>query len=111
MTIDTELASYQQRVSAETRNADTLNKEMSDPNVLALLASIDSKVQGSLKTLEDLAGAGVPGIKDPGEIGKTQTLEMLIRKIDILLLGAKKREKKEMMQNLILKRNHWVGMS
>ena len=49
-----------------------------------------------------------------GKLSKTQrsqTLEMLIRKIDILLLGAKKREKKEMIQNLILKRNHWLGMS
>jgi hypothetical protein len=49
-----------------------------------------------------------------GKLSKTQrsqTLEMLIRKIDILLLGAKKREKKEMTQNLILKRNHWLGMS
>ncbi len=89
MTIDTELASYQQRVSAETRNADTLNKEMSDPNVLALLASIDSKVQGSLKTLEDLAGAGVPGIKDPGEIGKTQTLEMLRKRVEDKKLDMK----------------------
>ena len=41
-----------------------------------------------------------------GKLSKTQrsqALEMLVKKIEILLLGAKKREKKEMIQNLDMK--------
>ena len=48
-----------------------------------------------------------------GKLSKTQrsqALEMLIKKIEILLLGAKKREKKEMIQNLDMKLNYWLEM-
>lgn len=48
-----------------------------------------------------------------GKLSKTQrsqALEMLVKKIDILLLGAKKREKKEMIQNLDMKLNYWLEM-
>ena len=41
---------------------------------------------------------------------RSQALEMLIKKIEILLLGAKKREKKEMIQNLDMKLNYWLEM-
>ena len=40
----------------------------------------------------------------------SQALEMLVKKIEILLLGAKKREKKEMIQNLGMKLNYWLEM-
>ena len=46
-----------------------------------------------------------------GKLSKTQrsqALEMLVKKIEILLLGAKKREKKEMIQNLDMKLNYWL---
>lgn len=48
-----------------------------------------------------------------GKLSKTQrsqALEMLVKKIEILLLGAKKREKKEMIQNLDMKLNYWLEM-
>ena len=48
-----------------------------------------------------------------GKLSKTQrsqALEMLVKKIEILLLGAKKREKKEMIQNLDRKLNYWLEM-
>ena len=48
-----------------------------------------------------------------GKLPKTQrsqALEMLVKKIEILLLGAKKREKKEMIQNLDMKLNYWLEM-
>ena len=48
-----------------------------------------------------------------GELSKTQrskALEILVKKIEILLLGAKKREKKEMIQNLDMKLNYWLEM-
>ena len=48
-----------------------------------------------------------------GKLSKTQrsqALEMLVKKIEILLLGAKKREKKEMIQNLDTKLNYWLEM-
>ena len=48
-----------------------------------------------------------------GKLSKTQrsqALEMLVKKIEILLLGAKKREKKEMIQNLNMKLNYWLEM-
>lgn len=48
-----------------------------------------------------------------GKLSKTQrskALEMLVKKIKILLLGAKKREKKEMIQNLDMKLNYWLEM-
>ena len=48
-----------------------------------------------------------------GKLSKTQrsqALEMLVKKIEILLLGAKKREKKEMIQNLGMKLNYWLEM-
>ena len=48
-----------------------------------------------------------------GKLSKTQrsqALEMLVKKIEILLLGAKKREKKEMIQNLHMKLNYWLEM-
>ena len=48
-----------------------------------------------------------------GKLSKTQrsqALETLIKKIEILLLGAKKREKKEMTQNLDMKLNYWLEM-
>ena len=48
-----------------------------------------------------------------GKLSKTQrsqALEMLVKKIEILLLGAKKREKKEMTQNLDMKLNYWLEM-
>jgi hypothetical protein len=35
---------------------------------------------------------------------------MLVKKIEILLLGAKKRKKKEMIQNLDMKLNYWLEM-
>ena len=41
---------------------------------------------------------------------RSQALEMLVKKIEILLLGAKKREKKEMIQNLDMKLNYWLEM-
>lgn len=41
---------------------------------------------------------------------RSQALEMLVKKIEILLLGAKKREKKEMIQNLNMKLNYWLEM-
>ena len=44
------------------------------------------------------------------KIQRSQALEMLIKKIEILLLGAKKREKKEMIQNLDMKLNYWLEM-
>ena len=44
------------------------------------------------------------------KIQRSQALEMLIKKIEILLLGAKKREKKEMIQNLDRKLNYWLEM-
>ena len=43
-------------------------------------------------------------------IQRSQALEMLVKKIEILLLGAKKREKKEMIQNLDMKLNYWLEM-
>ena len=49
-----------------------------------------------------------------GKLSKTQrsqALEMLVKKIEILLLGAKKREKKEMIQNLDMKLNYWLEMT
>ena len=48
-----------------------------------------------------------------GKLSKTQrsqALEMLVKKVEILLLGAKKREKKEMIQNLDRKLNYWLEM-
>ena len=42
---------------------------------------------------------------------RSQALEMLVKKIEILLLGAKKREKKEMIQNLDMKLNYWLEMT
>ena len=48
-----------------------------------------------------------------GKLSKTQrsqALEMLVKKIEILLFGAKKREKKEMIQNLDRKLNYWLEM-
>ena len=48
-----------------------------------------------------------------GKLSKTQrsqALEMLVKKIEILLLGAKKREKKEMIQSLDRKLNYWLEM-
>ena len=48
-----------------------------------------------------------------GKLSKTQrsqALEMLVKKIEILLLGAKKRKKKEMIQNLDMKLNYWLEM-
>ena len=48
-----------------------------------------------------------------GKLSKTQrsqALEMLVKKIEILLFGAKKREKKEMIQNLNRKLNYWLEM-
>ena len=48
-----------------------------------------------------------------GKLSKTQrsqALVMLVKKIEILLLGAKKREKKEMIQNLDMKLNYWLEM-
>ncbi|MAR87655.1 MAG: glycosyl transferase [Rhodospirillaceae bacterium] len=48
-----------------------------------------------------------------GKLSKTQrsqALEMLVKKIEILLLGAKKREKKEMIKNLDMKLNYWLEM-
>ena len=48
-----------------------------------------------------------------GKLSKTQrsqALEMLVKKVEILLLGAKKREKKEMIQNLDMKLNYWLEM-
>ena len=48
-----------------------------------------------------------------GKLSKTQrsqALAMLVKKIEILLLGAKKREKKEMIQNLDMKLNYWLEM-
>ena len=48
-----------------------------------------------------------------GKLSKTQrsqALEMVVKKIEILLLGAKKREKKEMIQNLDMKLNYWLEM-
>ena len=48
-----------------------------------------------------------------GKLSKTQrsqALEMLVKKIEILLIGAKKREKKEMIQNLDRKLNYWLEM-
>ena len=44
------------------------------------------------------------------KIQRSQALEMLVKKIEILLLGAKKREKKEMIQNLDMKLNYWLEM-
>ena len=44
------------------------------------------------------------------KIQRSQALEMLVKKIEILLLGAKKREKKEMIQNLDTKLNYWLEM-
>ena len=49
-----------------------------------------------------------------GKLSKTQrsqALEMLVKKIEILLLGAKKREKKEMIQNLDTKLSYWLEMN
>ena len=49
-----------------------------------------------------------------GKLSKTQrsqALETLVKKIEILLLGAKKREKKEMIQNLDMKLNYWLEMT
>ena len=49
-----------------------------------------------------------------GKLSKTQrsqALEMLVKKVEILLLGAKKREKKEMIQNLDMKLNYWLEMT
>ena len=58
-----------------------------------------------VQALEKLINSGKLSITQ-----RSQALEMLVKKIEILLLGAKKREKKEMIQNLDMKLNYWLEM-
>jgi len=58
-----------------------------------------------VQALEKLINSGKLSITQ-----RSQALEMLVKKIEILLFGAKKREKKEMIQNLDMKLNYWLEM-